>query len=64
MSSERQYHDYPVRVARLNGNVSIYAADNYGDDPEWLSPDEARLVSNALIAAADDAQAWGTISGA
>lgn len=35
--------------------VTLYSCDNYGEDPQWLDPSEARAVAAALVAAADEA---------
>lgn len=39
-----------------DGYVSLYAADNYGEDPMQLCPDEADAVARELIDAADRAR--------
>lgn len=47
-------YDTPVSVRVRNGRVELYACDNYGDDPQVLTPEAAREVAAALIKAAND----------
>ena len=52
--------DRPVRSffgGPIQGFVTLYACDNYGNDPQWLDADEARAVAIALIEAAAKADA-------
>lgn len=49
-------NEYANVYSTANGLVCLYAADNYGDDPMVLDPDDARDVALALLAAANYAE--------
>ena len=38
--------------------VTVYAADNYGNSPEQLTPDQARDVADELYRQAERVEAW------
>jgi hypothetical protein len=54
---------YPVSVALHKSKfpglsaVTLYAADNFGEDPERLTPDQARSVAHELIKKANELDA-------
>lgn len=52
----RTYLWNPADVIESPDSVSLYACTSYGDEPQALSPDEARKVALALLAAANRAE--------